>query len=356
MRNLRAERATDVAALADNARSIAHAADGREVIAVVKADAYGNGLVRCARTLKGEAAMFAVATASEAKRLLDAKICLPVLIMGALSKDELRAAALLDGASLAVSSLAEAAYLDRLAAAAGRRIPVHIAVDSGMHRFGFAPDPKTIGLVATFRGVAVEGIYTHYARPDDDAFTRRQCDVFCDVVERLKARGMNFRFVHAAASGAVCRGVGLCGNAVRVGLALYGCGDLPGLRPVATVTARVLCVRTLERGDGIGYGAVFAAPCRMRVAVVSAGYADGVPLSLSGRGIVLVGGTRCRVVGSVCMDVFFCDVSAAGEVKEGDAVTVVGRDGKAAISLEEQAALAGTSPYELSCRLGRGGR
>lgn len=356
MRNLRAERATDVAALADNARSIAHAACGREVIAVVKADAYGNGLVRCARALKGEAAMFAVATASEAKRLLDAKICLPVLIMGALSKDELRAAALLDGTSLAVSSLAEAAYLDRLAADEGRRIPVHIAVDSGMHRFGFAPDPKTIGLVATFRGVAVEGIYTHYARRDDDAFTRRQCDVFCDVVEKLKARGMNFRFVHAAASGAVCRGVGLCGNAVRVGLALYGCGDLPGLRPVAAVTARVLCVRTLERGDGIGYGAAFAAPCRMRVAVVSAGYADGVPLSLSGRGIVLVGGTRCRIVGAVCMDVFFCDVSAAGEVKEGDAVTVVGRDGKAAISLEEQAALAGTSPYELSCRLGRGGR
>ena len=335
MRNLRAERATDVAALADNARSIAHAAGGREVIAVVKADAYGNGLVRCARALKGEAAMFAVATASEAKRIVDAKIHVPVLIMGALSKDELRAAALLDGVSLAVSSLAEAAYLDRLAAAAGRRIPVHIAVDSGMH---------------------VEGIYTHYARPDDEAFTRRQCDVFCDVVEKLKARGMNFRFVHAAASGAVCRGVGLCGNAVRVGLALYGCGDLPGLRPVAAVTARVLCVRTLERGDGIGYGAAFAAPCRMRVAVVSAGYADGVPLSLSGRGIVLVGGTRCRVVGSVCMDVFFCDVSAAGEVKEGDAVTVVGRDGKAAISLEEQAALAGTSPYELSCRLGRGGR
>lgn len=356
MRNLRAERATDVAALADNARSIARAAGGREVIAVVKADAYGNGLVRCARALKGEAAMFAVATASEAKRLLDAKICLPVLIMGALSKDELRAAALLDGASLAVSSLAEAACLDRLAAAAGRRIPVHIAVDSGMHRFGFAPDTKTIGLVATFRGVAVEGIYTHYARSDDDAFTRRQCDVFCDVVEKLKARGMNFRFVHAAASGAVCRGVGLCGNAVRVGLALYGCGDLPGLCPVAAVTARVLCVRTLERGDGIGYGAVFAAPCRMRVAVVSAGYADGVPLSLSGRGIVLVGGTRCRIVGAVCMDVFFCDVSAAGEVKEGDAVTVVGREGKAAISLEEQAALAGTSPYELSCRLGRGGR
>ena len=202
MRNLRAERATDVAALADNARSIARAAGGREVIAVVKADAYGNGLVRCARALKGEAAMFAVATASEAKRLLDAKICLPVLIMGTLSKDELRAAALLDGASLAVSSLAEAACLDRLAAAAGRRIPVHIAVDSGMHRFGFAPDPKTIGLVATFRGVVVEGIYTHYARSDDDAFTRRQCDVFCDVVEKLKARGMNFRFVHAAASGA----------------------------------------------------------------------------------------------------------------------------------------------------------
>ena len=337
MRNLRAERATDVAALADNARAIGRAADGREVIAVVKADAYGNGLVRCARALKGEAAMFAVATASEAKRIVDAKIHVPVL-------------------SLAVSSLAEAAYLDRLAAAAGRRIPVHIAVDSGMHRFGFAPDSKTVGLVATFRGIDVEGLYTHYARSDDDAFTRRQCDVFCDVVEKLKARGMNFRFVHAAASGAVCRGVGLCGNAVRVGLALYGCGDLPGLRPVAAVTARVLCVRTLERGDGIGYGAAFAAPYRMRVAVVSAGYADGVPLSLSGRGIVLVGGTRCRVVGAVCMDVFFCDVSAAGEVKEGDAVTVVGRDGKAAISLEEQAALAGTSPYELSCRLGRGGR
>ena len=140
MRNLRAERATDVAALADNARSIARAADGREVIAVVKADAYGNGLVRCARALKGEAAMFAVAAASEAKRIVDAKIHVPVLIMGALSKDELRAAALLDGASLAVSSLAEAAYLDRLAAETGRRISVHIAVDSGMHRFGFAPE------------------------------------------------------------------------------------------------------------------------------------------------------------------------------------------------------------------------
>lgn len=352
----RVQRSTDVAALAENARVIGRAAGGRELIAVVKADAYGNGIVRCARAVEGEAAMFAVAAAAEAKRLVEAKIHLPVLILGTLSKEELRSAARLDGVSLTVSSLAEAAYIDRLAEKAGHRISVHIAVDSGMRRFGFAPDPKTIGLVSTFRGVDVEGIYTHYARPDDEEFTRRQCAVFRDVVERLKARGTDFRFVHAAASGAVCRGVGLCGNAVRAGLALYGCGDLPGLRQVANVTARVLCVRTLERGEGIGYGSAFAAPCRMRAAVVSAGYADGVPLSLSGRGIALVGGTRCRIVGSVCMDVFFCDVSAAGDIKEGDKVTIVGRDGKAAISLSEQAALAGTSPYELSCRIGRSGR
>ncbi len=352
MRKVRLTRSADAAALKRNAGKLKTAAGGRKLIAVVKGNAYGNGLVRCAKALEGEAAMFAVATAEESRALAKAKICVPVLILGALTAGEIREAVRCGNAAITVSSLSEAAYADRLAREFNRRVAVHIAVDSGMHRFGFAPDPRTMGLVATFPNLTVEGIYTHYCRANDGEFTKRQSRTFCRVVDALCERGMRFDYVHAAASAAVCRGEGLCGNSVRVGIALYGEGALAGIEQVARVVAHILCVRTLERGDGLGYGDSFCAPCRMRVAAVSAGYADGVPFSLSNRGVVLVKGTRCPVVGAVCMDVFFCDVSAAGDVREGDPAIVVGRDGAASIGMAEQAAFAGTTAYELSVRLG----
>lgn len=352
MANFRLERSTDVDALVRNAAAIKTAAGGRKLIAVVKANAYGNGLVQCARALEGEASMFAVSAVSEAQALVRNKIKAPVLILGTLTKSDKRLAARLKGVVQSVSSLAEAACLDELARELSVTVPVHIAVDSGMHRFGFDPDPRLMGLVATFRHLRIEGIYTHYARAGyDEDFTDRQRSQFCDVADALTRRGTTFCYVHAAASAAVSSGKGICGNAVRVGLSLYGEGEGRGLVPVATVVARVLVLRTLERGESTGYGDGFVAPTRMRIAIASAGYADGVPLSLSGRGVVLVAGVRCRMVGTVCMDVFACDVSAVHGVSEGDAVTVVGRDGSAFVGLAEQASLAGTSVYELSTRL-----
>lgn len=356
MASLRTERKTDEAALVRNARRLIEKSKGKALIAVLKADAYGNGAVRCAKALEGTAAMIAVATASEAQALVRNKIKVPVLIIGTLTPQEQRLAARLDGVRLSVSSLSEAARLDAAARDLGKKIAVHIAVDSGMHRFGFAPDSKTIGLMSTFRDLRTEGIYTHYARADDAVFTARQCEVFSQVVNNLQARGLPLEFVHAANSAAVLLGNGVCGNAVRTGLALYGTSREHGMEPVASVTARVIAVRTLERGESTGYGCSFVAERRMRIAIVSAGYADGVPLSLSDRGLVLIGGMRCKIVGSVCMDVLTCDISAAGYVSEGDAAVIVGKDGREELTLSEQASLAATSAYELSVNLARARR
>ena len=352
----RTERIVDDKALVRNARRLRELADGKALIAVIKANAYGNGAVRTAKALADEAQMFAVATAREAQALRKAKISASVLILGTITQFERQLAVGLDDVAFGISSLSEAAWLDSEAHKRGRRIKVHIAVDTGMRRFGFPPDPRLIRLSASFSGLDTEGLYTHYGRVGSgEGFTERQEEIFLAVENELRGAGMRFRYVHASGSASVLRREGLCGNAFRAGLALYGvCPDgcpRSGLSAVAAVYARVLAVKTLERGEGIGYGSSFSAENRMRVAVVSAGYADGIPYSASGRGFVLVGGTKCRIVGSVCMAVFFCDVTDAGSVGEGDIVTVIGGDADGAISMEEAARLSGTSAYELSVRL-----
>lgn len=235
-----------------------------------------------------------------------------------------------------------------------------------MHRLGIpAEDATAIAHMFTLPHLKVEGVFSHLCVSDGDsqqdrAFTSRQLEVFYQAAEELRRRGLDPGALHIQASYGLCRLPPQPCQYARPGIALYGAASSPGLplgvaglEPVLSLRARVASVRTLPAGCGAGYGLAFQATEDRRLAVVSIGYADGLPRALSLRGgQVLLGGTRCPMVGRMCMDQLLVDVTEGPEVAAGDVATLIGRDGEAHISAEEVARQCGTIANELLSRLG----
>jgi alanine racemase len=331
-----------------------------QIIAVVKANAYGHGAARVALALEAAGApMLACADIAEGVLLRSAGVKVPILVFGALSIGELDG--VVDfGLTPTVSTPAAVTALERVAARRGIGLACHLKIDTGMNRLGFRHDQldRTMPPVAASRSLVVEAVYTHFATADDPdhPLFGEQRVRFDEAIAKLAALGIVPRVRHAANSAALLRDERVWFDFVRPGLLLYGIVPPPlattlALRPVMTLTSRVVAVKGIRAGEGVSYGMRFTASEPRRVAVVPAGYADGLDSRLANRGFVLVRGRRARVVGAVCMDMMMIDVTEL-DAEPGDEVVIVGEQGGERIDMREIAASIGAIPWELLCRVG----
>lgn len=362
----------DLDAALHNFKIIKEQAGGRGVMAVVKADACGHGArVLSALYQENGATAFAVSNLEEGLQLRRWGIHLPILILGYTPPEE--AGCLAEaGISQTVYSTEYARRLSRFAGGAGVTIRIHIKIDSGMGRLGFncrregkvAAAVAEAAAAARLPGLQTEGVFTHFASADRDGdpdavYTQGQYRRFMQAVEGLEAAGLTFVWRHC------CNSAGLMLHAdkrldlVRPGIILHGLTPSPGLpfmerfRPTMSLKSTVSYVKELDPGDTVSYGRTFRAERPMRAATLAVGYADGYPRLLSGRGRVLLHGKSAPIIGRVCMDQMVVDVTDIPEVKEGDTATLIGRDGKEWLPVEEISALCGTINYETMCNISR---
>ncbi len=349
----------DLAALRQNVRFLQSClAPGCRLMPAVKANAYGHGASQIAAALNALGIdAFCVASVREGVALRRAGIHGEILILGythpalfpALEKYRL------------TQTVVDYAYARRLNAY-GTPLPVHIGIDTGMHRLG---EPWThtsaIRQMLCMKNLIPQGIFTHLCacdskKPEAVSYTRRQATAFFRLLDRLKAQNCPIPKIHLLSSYGVLSYPEYSADYARVGLALYGVlnEDPKGcaLRPVLSLKARVASVRTLRPGEHAGYGMAFTARRKTTLATVTIGYADGLPSAISGRGQVLLHGQYAPIIGRVCMDQTMVDVTDIAGVKAGDTVTVIGTCGKNTISCAEVARQCGTIPNEILSRLG----
>lgn len=359
----RAWKEIDLDALRHNAGALqSRLSPGCGLMAVVKADGYGHGAAAVARSLqKSGVSAFAVATMSEGISLRKAGVRGTVLVLG---YTPVEGVPLLRRWRL-VQTVADEAHGAALNAA-GKPLRVHIAVDTGMRRLGVpAEDIETLAQLNGMKNLKIEGMFSHLCvsdRLDREAldYTHAQLDRFYGAADALRKRGLDPGRLHIQASCGILNLPAQPCTYARAGIALYGVGSESaaaaleaGLRPVLSLRANVACVRELSPGEGAGYGLAFRAERPTRLAVLSIGYADGLPRELAQNGgRVLLHGQSCPMAGRMCMDQLFVDVTDVPGVRPGDAATLIGRDGALTIRAEEVARRCGTITNELLSRLG----
>jgi len=330
------------------------------VIAVVKANAYGHGAAQVGRALEDAGAdLLACADIEEGATLRTAGVRADILIFGALSVSDL------DGLfdcrlTPTISSPGAARAVQAAAARHKQRVRYHLKVDTGMNRLGFRFDNlrRTLPDLLRSENLDLDAVFTHFATADDpgSALFDEQRQRFDRVLADLQALGARPRFRHAANSAAVVRDPRVWFDRVRPGLLLYGIVPPPltstmPLAPVMTLTSRVTAVKGMRAGEVTGYGARFTAKKPTTIAIVPAGYADGLDLRLAGRGAVLIRGQRAPIIGSVCMDMIMIDVTGL-DASPGDEVVFIGRQGGDTIDAREMADTIGSIPWEIVCRVG----
>jgi alanine racemase len=330
------------------------------IIAVVKANAYGHGAVEVARALEeAGAAMLACADIEEGIVLRTGGVRLPIVVFGALGVSDLGGVFQHD-LTPTLSTPSAARALQAAAAAHSTILKCHLKIDTGMNRLGFRHDQldRTMPALAASASLSVDAVYTHFATADDPEHPlfNEQRERFERATAKLAELGIRPRLRHAANSAALLRDERVWLDFVRPGLLLYGVAPPPlattlDLRPVMTLSSRIVAVKGIRPGEGVSYGMRFTTDVPRRVAVVPAGYADGLDTRLANRGDVLVRGRRARVVGAVCMDMLMIDVTDL-DVAPGDEVRIVGEQGGQRIDMREVAAAIGAIPWELLCRIG----
>ena len=356
----------DLAALQSNFRAIqqflASAPDSSQpaVIAVVKANAYGHGSERVALALEqAGATMLACADIEEGIVLRRAGVTCPILVFGALSVSDLDG--LFDYTLTPTISTPSAARAVQASAAKRQTVcTYHLKIDTGMNRLGFRHDNlrRTLPSVLSSPNLRLEAVYTHFATADDPGHS-----LFNEQRLRFEEASKNVQpnvRRHAANSAALLRDSRVWYDFVRPGLLLYGVVPPPlastiPLKPVMSLTSRVVAVKGLRPGEAVGYGSRFSSSAPATIAVVPAGYADGLDLRLEGRGHVLIRGRRVPIIGAVSMDMMTVDVTTLDDVQPGDEAVIIGRQGSEPwqqIDVREMAAAIGTIPYEIVCRVG----
>ncbi|RLC80458.1 MAG: alanine racemase [Chloroflexi bacterium] len=348
-------------AIAANVRHIkTHIGPSVELIAVVKANAYGHGAVPVAQAaLEAGATRLAVARVAEGIELRQAGIEAPILVMGYTPPPEVSQAARWN-LTLTLITVEQAKILSQEATRLGRMLPVHIKVDTGMGRFGLLPDEVVdfVKAVSTLPGLELEGLYTHFSVADEvsegsTAYTRRQFRIYTQVARELEQAGFRFPLKHVCNSAATMRFPEMHLDAVRVGIALYGLvpseeTPIPfPLQPALSLKSTVARVRTLPPGSSISYGRTYTTTRHTPVALVPVGYGEGYHRLISNRGCVLIRGKRAPIVGRVCMDQFVVDVTGIEGVRQDDEVVLIGSQGNERITAEEVARWAETINYEV---------
>jgi alanine racemase len=287
-----------------------------------------------------------VATLDEAEQIRGLVDPEQILVMGGLLPSQASLAAD-SGCSIGVSSREMADALN----GSEQVVPVHLKIDTGMGRFGSAPEdaPALAQVIDESHGTRLAGTWTHFASAEsDDAMTRRQFDLFIDTVSRFEV-GPGTR--HVCNSAGALNHPDFALDAVRCGISIYGC-EWPGTKPALALRSVVTHVKTVEKGATVGYGARWRAPDTARVATVAIGYADGVHRARANRGHVLVRGRRAPLIGAVSMDAITLDVSDVPGVEVGDTATLIGRDGDQVITAEEVAEWSNTISFEVLTSIG----
>lgn len=357
----------DLDHLEHNLAVIRQKAPDSRLMAVVKADAYGHGDAVVAKAMEAAGAdQFAVSGFAEAMRLRRCGVTRPVLVLGYTNPQ--RAAMLsINTITQSVYSLEYAHALSAAAVAEKVTVQVHIKLDTGMGRIGFAVRDDMdralaeVEQVTQLPGLCPVGIFTHFAVsdsavPEDVAYTRHQYDLFCTATRRLAERGIRFAERHCSNSGAIFTYPDMQLDMVRAGIILYGyqpSADVPcpGLLPALSIKAVISLVKPLKAGDDVSYGRTYRAEANRMVATLAVGYADGYQRALSDCGIVSIHGRPAPVIGRVCMDQMMVDVTDIPDVKQGDVATVFG--GGCADTLGDIADKCHTINYEILCDIGR---
>ncbi|RKY83970.1 alanine racemase [candidate division KSB1 bacterium] len=330
-----------------------------EILAIVKANAYGHGILKISETAVDEGIKYlGVATLEEAVKLRENGISVHILILTPLLKEEIETACNYD-ADLTVASYDNAVDISRIAQKLKKRVKVHIKIDSGLGRYGidYKDAVKTIEKIALLRNIKLQGVYTHFSESYKIkvGFAKVQIERFLNVVEGLNKINLEIPYKHSANSGAIINFPEPHLNMVRPGIMLYG--YLPSrdmntntkLKPVMTLKSKVVQVRELEKGSPVSYSRTFITKNKTRIALVPCGYYDGINRLLSNNYNVLINGKKCRGIGTVCMNVTVFDIGLDNIVSTGDEVVFFGSQKENNISIYNICEKLNTIPYEVLC-------
>lgn len=332
------------------------------IMAVIKADAYGHGAAAVAEYIGDKVEWFGVSNVLEALELRRTGIENPILILGYVSPEEY-SAVVENNITIAMYSLSDAEKLSDEAAFRGKNAGVHIKIDTGMSRIGYAVNSKSadeVSCISHLPNIKITGLFSHFARADekDKSSAKKQIEEFERFDSMLKDRCVNIPIRHIENSAGIME-LDKTYEMVRMGIMLYGLYPSDEmdraykLYPAMRLVSHVSMVKTLDPGVGISYGHTYVTMSERKIATVPVGYADGYPRCLSNKADVLIAGKRCPIVGRVCMDQMMVDVSNIDSVSVGDKVVLMGAMGDEFISCDELANAAGTVNYELVCSISR---
>lgn len=333
-----------------------------KIMAIVKANAYGHGAVPVSKALISQVDAYGVAMIEEALELRDAGIDKMILILG-YTGEEWYEELVKHCISQTIYTYDMAKKLSDVAVSFGKQTPIHIKIDTGMGRIGFAPTEESLDIVEKIShlpGVFIEGIFTHFARADEKTIeaAKEPFARYMQFVQELEKKGIRIPIRHVSNSASIISFPEANLDMVRSGITTYGLypsEDVPKeilkLQPAMSWKSKISFVKPIEPGTSISYGGTFTAEKPMIVATVPVGYADGMKRDLSGKGRVLVHGQYAQILGRVCMDQFMIDVTDISNVKMGDTVTIFGKDGDKCIPVEEIAELSHSFNYEFVCSI-----
>lgn len=340
-------------------------AEGTKIVAVIKADGYGHGAEAIARLIEDYDYIwgFAVATPEEALQLRTFGVKKPILILGIVF-EEYFTEMIAKEIRLTVCTYEMAQKLSEEAQRQGRDVHIHIGLDTGMSRIGFADRQESveeIKKISQLPNLKIEGMFTHFARADetDRSPAIDQLNRYLNFAKLLEDAGIQIPMKHCSNSAGIIRVPEANLNAVRAGITIYGIypsneveRDIVKLIPAMELKSHISYIKTVEPGAAFSYGGTFTAKKEMKVATIPVGYADGYPRSLSNKGWVLIHGKKAPILGRVCMDQFMVDVTDI-PAELLDEVTLLGKDGEEEITVDELGALSGRFPYEFVCDIGK---
>jgi len=346
----------DLKALSHNLQIVRKKTENKNILAVVKADAYGHGSEKVSKHLiKNGVSMLGVAFTHEGIALRESDIKTPILIFF----DRDNADACIEyKLTPVIYDFITAKKINTTAKKLNIVMPVHIKVDTGMGRVGMLPDKafSEISKISALSNIKPEGIMSHFSDADlqDKAFANNQQDIFYTLIASLTKIGITFKFIHMANSAAVLTMPDAHFDTVRPGIMLYGygCCEKEILKPVMTLKSNIILLKKVPKGTSISYGRTFITKRKSTIATIPIGYADGYNRKLSNNGEVLIKGKRAPVAGRVCMDTIMVDVTDIPDVNYRSEVVLIGRQGQEQISADDLAEKISTIPYEILTSVG----
>ena len=357
----------DLGVIKSNLKSINASLEGSaSVVGIIKADAYGHGVLAVAEAIHDGVSAFAVATPDEALELREKFKEKPVIILG-YSHPDTYAQLIQQDIQPAVFRYEDAELLSRTALYLGKSAKINVKLDTGMGRIGFACDDDSLDAIekiSRLEGIIIEGIFTHFSvadssNADDIEFSRFQREKFEVFITECGRRGIHFNNVSCANSAGIIGALYSCRNTVRAGILLYGyypsdqvSRDIK-VSPALSLKSHIIQIKDVPSGTPIGYGRSYITERPMRIATVPVGYGDGYPRLLSGKGRVLICGEYAPIVGRICMDMFMVDITHIPDAAELCEVVLMGAQGGKSIDAEELARLTDTISYEIVCAIGK---